>query len=145
MKHAQKAIKAILADLEAVKGKLLKLADDIGAKATTGGNPFKPDSLMGVVFAAGSGKFRPLCEILTNAANHPVFMAMKDGNGDPLPMGDMKSKPAGRYKRAYWQYTMLAAEHPSNNGRATCVSPKGQTSKKGHERRVMFVALKPAK
>lgn len=145
MKAEQKAIKAALAELEAAKKKLLKLADRIGEKAFVKRNPFKPGTRISIVFRHGAGRYRPLKDILKGAADDPEFKAAcrAANGGKAMPLGHLPRKGdrgSGRLQRAWWQHTMISAEHPTNKGRADCVFPKYE-ARKGYDRRVKYVAL----
>jgi hypothetical protein len=103
------------------------------ARLASTGNPFKAGSMKAIVFEIGSKAFRPLKDILTEAANDPRFVAL-------CPKGEkLGDSEGGRYKRAYWQYTMIRGAHPGNHGVTDWESVEGETRLKGHDRVVKAV------
>ena len=98
------------------------------------GTPFKPGSLMAIVFEHGAKKFRPLGEILTDAANDPRFIAKYPD----LPLGDSGS---GRYQIAQWKESTIRGKHPNNHGVTDVIPHKDETRRKGHGRIVKMVFL----
>ena len=103
------------------------------ARAVATGNPFVVGSLKAIVFEYGAKDFRPLREILTDAANDPRFIA----KCPDVPFGDEKS---GRYLKAYWQYTMIRGNHPNNHGASDWEFKAVEGGKKnGHDRLVKAV------
>jgi hypothetical protein len=107
-------------------------------KASTKAKLFRDGSLIGTVFALGTGKPRLLSEVIDEAAKSPEFTALRDKQGNRLPI-------AKRRQRARWQYTMIASlKHPTNKGRVQSVEtdlegkPRGNRKLKDDQKLVQF-------
>ena len=114
-----------------------KMADKAAALARYEAtkNPFEAGCMKAIVYEHGSKAFRPLKAILTESANDPKFKAL-------CPKGEkMGNITEGRYKRAYWQYTMIRGNHPGNHGVTDWAKAEGDTRCKGHDRVVKAVMV----
>jgi len=110
-------------------------------KASDKAKLFRNGSLIGVVFALGQGKPRPLADVIDEAAKSPEFTKLRDKSGKKLGI-------AKRRQRARWQYTMVASQkHPTNRGRVRSVEtdlegkPRGNRKLKDDQKLVRFEAI----